>query len=261
MARQAPYTLSGNADNLMKDLVCDHLGSDANADRDLSTDYGWSEEANVSAGPSISTDDLNYMNLLDALQDMSAHTMTSSGNEIFFGVEVDSVPDATSSGGLKFVTRKGQYGQDRTTAEDSMVFGLEYGNLEEPRLQFTAAKSKNTAYAVRYGVNPAYTEVTTDEVTPFTRDEAFVRGFNATNYAYVGTRIKGSRPPHWIFRGRLVDSPSGQYGKDFDFGDMVLVSYRNKRIRARINQVRVSVDNAGRPDITCECEVAGWTDI
>ena len=37
--------MSGNADDLLKELVKDHLGSDADADRDLSTDYGWEEEA------------------------------------------------------------------------------------------------------------------------------------------------------------------------------------------------------------------------
>jgi len=259
MARQAPYTLSGNADDLMKEIVKDHLGSDANADRDLSTDYGWAEEADVSAGPSISTDDLNFMTLLDALQDMADNTMTNDGNEVFFGVEVDSVPN--SVGGLLFVTRIGQYGKDRTGAEDALTFGLEYGNLEEPELEFTATKSKNTAYSVRYGVNPAYTENAASEVTPFTRHEYYVRGYDSSNYAYGGTRARGTRRPRWIFRGKLVDGPTGQYGKDYDFGDRVLVSYRGKKLQVRISQVRVKVDGNGRPDISCECEVAGWTDI
>jgi len=258
MARQAPYTLSGNADDLMKALVKDHLGSDAVAARDISTDYGWEEEADASAGPSISTDDLNSMYLLDALQDMADYTLTDDGNEVFFGVEVSSVP--ASVGTLTFVTRVGQYGEDRTGAENAMIFGIEYGNLEEPRLEFTAAKSRNTPVSVRYGVNPAYTASPADEVTPFTRTEVYVRGFSS-NYAYSGTRAKGTRAPKWIFTGKLLDGPTGQYGKDFAVGDKVLVAYVGKRIETRINKVRVKVSPSGKPDISCECEVTGWSEI
>ena len=260
MARQAPYTLSGNADDLMKQIVNENLGDGAETDRDLSISFGWEEEADVSAGPSISTDDLNNTELLSALQDMAEYTQTDEGNEVYFGVEVESVPN--SPGKLQFVTRVGQYGQDRTSAEDAMIFGIEYGNLEEPSLRFTAMKSRNTAYAGKYGISPALTEITTDEVvTPFTRHETFVRGFDSKSYVYGGSRIKGSRRPRWQFSGRLLDGPTGQYGKDFDFGDRVLVSYRNRKLRVRINQVRVKVGEDGRPDITCMCEVAGWSEI
>ena len=259
MARQAPYTLSGNADDLMKEIVKDHLGSDAAAARDLSTSYGWGEEADVSAASSVSTDDLNYMNLLDALRDIAEYTQPDTGNEVFFGVEVSSVP--ASVGGLTFVTRIGQYGEDRTGTENAMIFGLEYGNLEEPRLEFTAAKSRNTVYAVAYGVNPRETEITTDEVTPFTRHETYARGYDTSNYAWGGTRAKGMKQPKWLFSGKLLDGPTGQYGKDFHFGDKVLVAYRGKRLEVRINKVQVKVNSAGRPDIWCECEVAGWTNI
>lgn len=260
MARQAPYTLSGNADDLMKQLCNENLGDGASTDRDMSIAFGWGEEADTSAGPSISTDDLNNTELLTALQDIAEYSQTDEGNEVYFGVEVESVPH--SPGSLKFVTRVGQYGQDRTGAEDSMIFGVEYGNLEEPSLKFTAMKSRNTAYATKYGTTPALSEITTDEVTtPFTRHETFVRGYDSNAYEFGGNRIKGSRRPRWEFSGRLLDGPTGQYGKDFDFGDRVLVSYRGKKLRVRINQVRVKVGEDGKPDITCMCEVAGWSEI
>jgi hypothetical protein len=260
MARQAPYKLYGNVDDLMKQVVNENMGDSADSHRDMSIDFGWEEEADTSAGPSISTDELNSTELLTALQDMAEYTQADEGNEVYFGVEVESVPN--SPGTLKFVTRVGQYGQDRTGAEDAMIFGVEYGNLEDPSLKFTAMKMRNAAYAVKYGISPAITEITTGEaLTPFTRHETFVRGYDSSAYATGGKRIVGSRRPRWVFKGKLLDGPTGQYGKDFDFGDRVLVSYRNKKLKVRINQVTVKVSEDGRPDISAMCEVAGWSEI
>jgi hypothetical protein len=100
---------TNQADDMMKEIVTENLGSSATAPRDL-TDLNFTVAGDVTAAPSI-TKAFSWRNVLDVLQDIVAIS-AENGTDLYF----DVVPVVISSSeiGFEFRTYTDQPGQDRT---------------------------------------------------------------------------------------------------------------------------------------------------
>jgi len=241
---------NGAADDVMKELVDENLGSSAtDSDRDFS-DY-LSVQADASAGTSIRIG-CSRQNLMETLVKCAKMSQETIATAAFFGV----VPLGDGYD-LEFRTKVGQWGQDHRHpdgVDGAVVFSVERGNMNNVSQKIMTSQERNVVYALGEGQRANRKVI---EVEDATRTAASVLNRREAVYDYSNAvedddltegangRIEEHQPTETFAFD--VESVTGcEFGVHWGLGDQVTVFDLNGQARdVHIVQVAVRVDDSG----------------
>lgn len=243
----AQASQTDQADDLMKSIVDENLGSGAT---DSSRDWSGNSltvQADLAAGPSL-TRGFSRRNVLTVLQDL-AESARQAGTEVYFDV-VSTTPTA-----LEFQTFTGQRGRDHTYPNGSppVLLGVEFSNLAEPEHDQDYSDEVTFAYAGGQGEGSERVIQTAEDTTRsgrsiWGRREGFADARNesaAGGVTAAAQALVAEGRPRRRFTGRIVDTPGTRYGVHWAWGDKVTAVYEGQSFDAHIRAVRVTVDKGG----------------
>ena len=249
----AGYSYTGAADDLIKAIVKDHMGSDAIAARDLtSVGNGFAIEKDLTDGATI-TKTVHYCDLYDTVQEM-ALASAQAGTKVYF--DIVPIVSSSSTGGLAFQLRTfaGQRGMDRTQDSDAPVYvGEEWGNLQNGKLPYITAEMVNYAYVLGAGsgawrqktelydtLSMGYSIWNRREGIHDAAGAATAAERTAEGYAYLWDKRSRLR-----FGGDVVETPAFRYGRDWGWGDLVTAQYDGFEFDAMLDKIHVSRNETG----------------
>jgi len=252
----SPYsTKTDQSDDLLRALALENMGGSAvNTARNMSA-AGLSFAGEQSAGASVLF--ACAWDELDGAIDDLVKAAAGGGTPIYWEIK----PEA--DGSFKLYTYTGQPGLDRTSGNE-VVFGMEWGNLSQPKLVLDYTEEVTYVYAggANEGADRIIVEVEStarSSRSPWGRREAFVNASGeastAALTALANARLEAGRP-RLRFSGYLMDTEQAVYGKDWGLGDRVNVSYRHKQYPVLIVATQGQVDASGKNTIKAFCELA-----
>ena len=254
----------GNVDDEIKAVVRENLGSLADADRDI-TSLSFSIQIDTSDGPTISKG-FAWRKLDKVIGDLNKASRTD-GNEVFWFIRVAGFDNAGMPN-LELVTKIGQSGNDKrwnsTQTRRPMLFGLAYGNLQSPTLQFDYSDEANYAYVGGQGEGSSriITEVQDSSrinASVWNRREMFVDARNQTTTAgmtAVANEKLASRRPKVRFSGEILSTEQTPYGS-WGLGDLVTIQHAGYEFNAMIKNVLITVTPSGQETIRSQMEYEG----
>lgn len=253
-AASAQAQKTGAADNLIKAIVRENLGSSAIAARDLSAS-GFTVQADVSLGTSLSKG-FSWRNLLLVLQEIADASHSTEATSVYFGI----VP-LNLGWDCEFRTNIQQWGNDhrfQTGTQGAVIFSLELGNISDASRQREYRNELNYAYAGGQGEESArIIQEASDTVrigsSPFNRREIFVdaRGLadTASVLAEAQAAVRSGRPRNF-FSGNITNIGQYIYGRDYFHGDYVSAFYLGELIDCRIETVQVRISGGGDEQVS-----------
>lgn len=239
--RSTQSTKSGAADNLIKELVRENLGSSAtDTARTLSN---LTVQANTSQGQSIDIVAGWRDDLLIVCQEC-AEASTDAGTYIAFDV-------VYQGGTWELRTYVNQLGIDRRIPGGvaPLLLGPRYGNVIGIDYVQDWSANITAAYALGEGAGSrrrVQTALDTARIasSPYARREGFFDAANAVTNNQVlrvaRAALRASRPRQ-TFQARIVETPSTRYGVDWGWGDYVTIAAFDVTVNARIDAVSASV--------------------
>ena len=244
------------ADDMMKRLVNDALGSDSNTDydgaiitgRDVES-FGFSIQAESSGGASISKA-FAWRGLLPTLKAIKDQTRVEV-EEVFF----DIVPTGIAPLTCEFRTYIGKRGSDRTRASNSPLrFGREWGNVDRATMSIDYSKLQNHIYVGGKGrfedrIIEEVKDGGSEALSVWARREGFLNNQSTDDTSLLtasGNTRLAEKARDVRFSASIKDTPYSPYGgKGWRAGDKITISYLGRDIDAIIRSVRVTVDNRG----------------
>lgn len=233
------------ADNMMKEIVRENLGSSAtDTTRSLSPTI-FSVQADSSRGPTIERRFAWRSNMLTVLQEL-ADASRIAGTYIAF----DLIRDSQTT--WQFQTFAGQRGTDRRIGSSlPLMLGPEYGNLTRVEYMVDWVDHANSIYSLGQGEGAGRifgTAVDTVRAgaSPVARREAMVEARNTDDAGALTAAAQAAlrdRRPRTTWRGRIVTTPNTQYDVDWAWGDFVTVQAFGQTIDARIDAISVTMEN------------------
>lgn len=254
-AGSAQAEMTDEADAMMRAIVIDNFGADANSTRRLA-------EFTVSPIKEDSqevTKAFSRRNVFQVLQEI-AEAATEAGTNTYFDVV------RTQINKFVFRTYTGQRGIDHGgTSSDIRLVGEDYGNFEDVRFGTYHSQEVNYVYAGGQGQknDRMIVEVSaTKRINngyPYNRIEAFADARQADTTAAVRAegraKLREGKPKR-VISGRLIDTPAMQYDIHYGFGDIVSVKAFNFVTDCHAKSVRGVVDDSGELlDIRLEGEL------
>jgi hypothetical protein len=246
-AKSSYASKSGAADNLIKAIIRENLGSSATDTARRIT--GLTIKADNSLGASVSAEFSRDI-VLKACQKL-ANMSIQAGTYITF--------DFNYLGGtaFEFDTFKGQRGQDHgSTSSEKRVFSEKFKNLIETEIEEDNKDEATVVYAGGTGEeeNRAIGTASTSGATAtiFGRRELFWDGKRTAN---VDVLIDEAEAQLWenrakkVFSGRVQEAEGTRFGIDYDYGDIVIIEGYGVTSNARISTVHISVNEQGKEDI------------
>lgn len=246
--------------DMVKDIVKENLTTEAvDTARDLSN-LGLIVTGYNDTGPLMSKT-FAYKNVLTTLQEIAA-TAKEKGQEIFF----DLVPYVKSNDsiGYYFIAQVDQLGKDKSSTSDfPLVFGQEWGNLENPSLTYDYTDECNYCYAGGEGESTGryvaeVSNIARLSASPWNRREGFVDARNETDHLGVqdrGYAYLAQNKPRTKFTCDLKDTPTTRYNIDWNFGDKVCATYIGLQFDGLIRNVSHSVNEDGVETMRARLEV------
>lgn len=240
-AESAEADKTDNADDMLKDIVKETIGSEAIAARQVT---GLTVAADNAAATSI-TKAFHGRRVIDILNEVCAKARDND-EALFY----DFVRTAENT--LEFRTFMGQRGTNR--GKDSAAplrLTWEGGNLREPSITYNRYGAANYIHAAGQGIKGArVTKYATDAVPPtgWARLEYFKDCRNVESETEVQTEadaVYEERRPKVEFEGSLSDTLAVRYGRDLLYGDRVWVEYAGWQFEAHITNVSLSVSPTG----------------
>ena len=241
------------SDDIMKELVSENLGTDAaNPDRDLSA---YLEIAgNTSQGPVIYKT-CAWENLFKTLQDIanaSYQEALSSGEQfLFFDVEYD--PSATKP--FRFCTYIDQIGTDRTSdSAYPLTLQAPSANIPSAKKIYDYSGEINVVYALGQGYEDAIettTATASDRInlSPFNRREVSVKIQDTEDIEELQTEaddvLQKNRPKIYL-DADLLDSKEYVFGRDFYYGDRIMVNARGTVFETHLMSYSVELGGGGQ---------------
>ena len=231
--------LTDYADDMMKVIVTNELGSGAASTRRVE---GLTVQAEVGQSVEI-TRGFAYGNVLGVVQDISGSATEQGTYTVFDMVR-------TGVGAFEFRTYVGQRGADhRRGSGDPRFVGEVYGNLEDPRLGFYHGEEWNFVYCGGQGEGESRVIKTASDAArigqgyPYNRKEYWRDarhqetddGVQSDAYAALA-----EGKPKVVMTGKLLDTPGMQFGRDYDFGDVVSVEAFNTAIDCHVASVAIN---------------------
>lgn len=245
-AGSAEASKTDNADNMLKAIVRENLGSSAIAARDLSS-YGLTVEADMSLGTSLSKG-MSWRKVLDVLREISDSSHSTETTCVYFGLVPLNV-----GWECEFRTRIGQWGDDRRfgSGTSPIIFSLDFGNVSDVTRSTDWRDEATHVYAGGQGegaerVIQEASDAERASVSPFNRREDFEDARNETvagNVLAVAQSALRAKRPKNIFDSKLVDTRNYIYGRDYALGDYITAVFKGETIDARIESVSVRVAN------------------
>ena len=246
-AGSAQASKTAAADDMIRAIVRENLGSSAGAGRDWSTYL--TVEADTTLGPSLSKSFAWRIvrNVLDDLCEASAQN--ASPVRLFY-----DIPFETGTG-FVFRVYTGQRGTDRRA---SMTLQSAAGDVQDARLSRDYASEKTYAVVGGQGEGAGRTLVYVEDTTrydgsPFARKEVFVDArqyTSSTGMSDEGAAALYDARRLVTFAGKL-NAGAYEYGRDWDFGDRLYVMHEGVRIDAIIHAVSIRLAG-GREDIDAQ---------
>lgn len=233
------------ADDMMKEVVRENLGPNAGWD--------WYEEStrnNPAAHWSVADDEglaadirmsFPWRNVFDVLKEM-ANMARDRHTPVYF--ECDYVGPSE----FMFKIWIDRRGTDRSITGNlnPMLFSVEKGNLEDPRLRLDWTKEINYVLAGggdkkgRRDIDPE-NDTEREWLTIWNRREGWVDAREEINRAlyYRSAAAREAGRPKLSFSAKIIDSPGTRYGKDWFLGDFVTARYVGMDVNAEIETVQV----------------------
>lgn len=229
---------SGNADDLLTELVDENFVSASDSDRIMGN---ISLGTLSSLGPVITRSPL-YANVLDELQGI-CKSCDEIGSPLFFDLIPVYNADSIS---FRFETFMGQPGIDKSSSgSHPLYFGEKYGNMTGSTYEFDGRSEFTVAYAGSKGENNIV-EVTSDRSldSPWNRREIFVNsssGEGSSSASSDGQSELNDSKPTESFDGTFVDVVGCQYGTDWVEGDRVIVEIDNQSVDCLIRSISIQL--------------------
>lgn len=275
------YTLKTNsADDMMKAIVREQMLYGSALDKDGAVDntrawpqYEFTVDADYGLGPSL-TLGFAGKSVLDVLRDIKAYTFqlnvsSSSNKRIFFGVEAQTISNASSASpmGWIFRTRAERYGADRT---NGVEFSEGNENIQTPSYSEDHLDEVNAVIVNGNGTGRSQLiEIVTDsERVNSSRWNRCEKVLSASNQATTGAlqnagygeldkgKPKIDLPVTFLNVPESKNTPRSLYGIDWDLGDLLPVNYAGKQFDVECTIVYVSVEDSGKETITGRNEVS-----
>ena len=197
---------------------------------------------------------VSWQDALKVLQNMQAASK-NAGKEIFYNI----VPLSDTE--LQFQVYEGQPGQDRS----STVFSLERGNLVEPVLSYDYSNIASYVYVGGRGQGAARDIVEVEDTArtglsfwgrrEIFRNATFVEQGDTDALNDIGQDELTKRRPKGKLTCSLIDTSSVKYGRDWEFGDKVTISYQNIQATTIIRAVNIKVDDTNKETIQSRAEI------
>lgn len=238
---QAQYSAAA-ADDQIKQVARENIGSSATASRDLSAYI--SIATNLGLGASVAKS-FAWRDCLKVMQEF-ANASTQAGTYVAFDM---IAPDSYS---LLFQTYVGQRGVDHRFPGgiNPVILSPDFGNLGECEL--TEDWTDEVTYALAGGQGQESSRLTASAqddarigASPFGLRETFV---DATQYdtttglaAEAQAVVRAGRP-RTIFTGRIIETADTRYGVEWSWGDYVTAIAFGQSFDCRIDAVEVTVE-------------------
>ena len=260
--------MTDEADDMIKAIAKDQLGTDAAAGRDLtSVGGGFTIQSDLADGYSV-TKAFADKKVLEICQEIAGagRQASDTGEAIYF----DIVPIVSSSvtGALAFQlqTFTGQRGNDRTWDSSQPVFvGPEWGNFQNGYMEFDYLDEVNYVYALGQGEGSVREVVTVADTTRSgmsiwnlregAKDARQIDFGDTAGLTGEANTYLDENKPKFRFGGDIVETPAFRYKRDWDFGDRVTAIYADIQKDAMINKVLVSQNSNGQRTITAKLEI------
>lgn len=237
-------------DDGMKDIFnVNFLAAATDGDRDISGNEV-TVQNDLGDGGSI-TKSFSWRNVMDVLQELNAASRTA-GTEVFFRLVWQGI-DENDRLQLQFRTYTGQPGKDLTYPNSSIVFGLEFGNLVEPSLEYDHTNEINYVYAGGQGEGADREIVEVSDLarikkSAWNRREGFKDARNESTTAGVtaaGNAMLAEFRPRERFSGTIMDTKFTPYGSGWRLGDRLPVTYIGRQFDEILRKVAVKVSQDG----------------
>jgi hypothetical protein len=234
---------TGAADNLMKAIVRENLGSLA-TDTSRSISAYLSVQADSGAGPSLSKA-FSRRNVLTVLQEL-AQASLEAGTALFFDIVAPEV------GSLEFRTYTGQRGIDHSsTGARRVTLSPAYGTLTEVVRRYDHASEQNYIYAGGQGEESSRAVATASDasrisLSPFNRCEGWVDARNTADSGLLSAEAQAALRagrPRQEFSGKILNTGSVQYGREWAFGDRISAEFDGEVVDGRVDEINVRVEN------------------
>jgi hypothetical protein len=235
---------AGAADDVIKDIVREQIGSSAVAARQIP---GFSVAADTSQAPSISKA-FAWRAVLDVLQDIAAAS-AEQGVYLAFDI-VSPTPDT-----LQFQTFTVARGVDNRFPSGlaPVVLSPERRNLVQPSLRYDFRDEVTYAKAGGSGENTA--RLTGEAIdtaragaSPYRRREKFINASNTVGAGALTDEAAGAvraGRPRVIISGKIAETAGFQYGVHWRWGDYVTIQAFGRQVDARIDAITVEVGPGG----------------
>lgn len=240
-AALAQTEMTDAADDMIKAIVKDNLGTDAVAARQLPR---FTIAADLSAAGSL-TKEFAWRNLLTTCEEL-AEAATEAGIRTYFDVV------RTNQATFELRTYTGQRGNDHgRTSGDVRLVGEIYGNLEEASFGTYHGEETNYVYAGGQGEGVSRTIIEVSDASriskgyPYNRKEVFGDARNGNTSALITAEangVLGKGKPKQILTGKVVDTSGMQYGVHYGFGDILSVEAFGMAVDCHVSSVGCTVD-------------------
>lgn len=251
--------ISDEAGDAILEIVRDNLGADATTanGRKISgviSSSLFAVQAVGGYGPSVQKQ-FSYNNTADVIRDLM-DAARQAGTAVYWEVYLNA-------GVVSVRVNTGQPGMDRTSGARAVTFSPEFGNFENGSYEYSARDEINRAYALGRGDGAARNIQSSDDTarsgySPWAIREAAVEDTNLTTDAALVDRadslVTAGRPRQTL-TGDLVSTERTQYGRDWQLGDLVNISFDGQQYTALIRAVNVSVDGNRRETVTGAFEI------
>ena len=258
-AGHASAVMTDQADDMMLEIVRDNLGADATVanGREASGVISaslFTVQTGTGAGPSISMA-FSFNHVLDTVNKIS-EAARRAGTPVYWTV-------APAGDGFEFRVNIGQLGQDLRTGQHALTFGPEFGNFAHGKLTYRSRQEVNRVYALGQGDGVNRNVQSSDDTSRSgasvwsLREDAVEDGTLTTDAALVDradAAVLGGRA-FYTLQGEIVSTDETQYGRDWNLGDLVNVSFHGIQLDALIRSVHVVVDDNSRETVNGALEL------
>jgi len=235
-----------SADDIMREVMRENLGTQATTARDLSSYITIGSD--LGQGPSV-TKAFAWQNVLTVLQDLQGQALIK-GTKVYF----DLVPIFSGQNiHFRFDTFLNQPGIDRTSGAQKLVFSEERNNLIDPSVWYVWRQRPTYVYALGQGEGEDRTQQEAETAglndSIWARVETYIDARMSETDAAVlaeGERELGERGPVIRFEGGAIDTDGSRFAVDWQFGDRVIALYDQVEYECLIDTVHIDLQ-AGEP--------------
>jgi hypothetical protein len=239
------------ADDMMKEVIRDNLGGDASAGRDLTAvGGGVTIQKDLSKGPMVHKS-FAWKKVPQVLKEI-ADTARQQGKRVYY----DLVPVVNDNGILafEFRTYTGQLGADRSSNSNKpLIFSEKSGALVNVKYVEDYTEEANYIYVGGQGEGEAREVIEKDDeirmgTSIWNRRELFRDARHISTTAQLendGYEVLNQYKPKFNFSVEIGETESLQYGRDWNFGDLIMVDAFGMQFDTLIDSVKVTVDGEG----------------